>query len=373
MQKSVWQTVIACVVVWYGASAFAPTGGEPGDTGTGLQIKQERFRIQTDGAAADVYRRTKHQVEGILQARLGDPWETGWHLDRAVEEVRECAARVQARESGGLERGGGAARADRMFASWKRLRMDGQEAALETEAAKGERGGPEEEVVIGTGEVVLEETDAALPSREGVGFTLVRTYRSQLDYDGPLGPGWDHSYNQRIVLRTLQPGGQELVWYTGKNAIRFRHTGQDWDPEPGAWFRLRREGTGIIVETGQGMRLVFEPARPPQTWRLAAIAGRHDQWQANVMKFHYWPGSDLLSEVEDPYGNRIQFFYDPAGRLSSVQCRHFVVRYTYDAQGLLRQVSVPRVAVDVDRTEDIVWEHRSTPLVPGERLGAVRL
>ena len=49
-----------------------------------------------------------------------------------------------------------------------------------------------------TGEYIIKEVDLALPSF-GVGVALVRTYRSRVDYLGPMGPGWDHTYNQRLV------------------------------------------------------------------------------------------------------------------------------------------------------------------------------
>ena len=32
----------------------------------------------------------------------------------------------------------------------------------------------------------------------GLPLTLQRTYRSRVDFDGPLGPAWDHSLNLRL-------------------------------------------------------------------------------------------------------------------------------------------------------------------------------
>ncbi|MBZ0235483.1 MAG: DUF6531 domain-containing protein [Deltaproteobacteria bacterium] len=58
-----------------------------------------------------------------------------------------------------------------------------------------------------TGELIVEHVDLALPSF-GVPFSHRRVYRSRVTYDGPLGPGWDFSYNQRLVeapARELEP------------------------------------------------------------------------------------------------------------------------------------------------------------------------
>jgi len=50
----------------------------------------------------------------------------------------------------------------------------------------------------GSGEVVVEKTDLEVPSR-GMAFSFTRAYRSMVDYNGPLGAKWDHSYNKRGV------------------------------------------------------------------------------------------------------------------------------------------------------------------------------
>jgi hypothetical protein len=58
-------------------------------------------------------------------------------------------------------------------------------------------------VDVASGEFILSETDLAFPGY-GPAFELVRTYRSRITYEGPLGPAWDHAYNQRITsLRGL--------------------------------------------------------------------------------------------------------------------------------------------------------------------------
>jgi RHS repeat-associated protein len=251
------------------------------------------------------------------------------------------------------------AQSSRMFAPRQRLRVQGEETAQESDVAEPTCGGPDDEVILGTGELVLTQTDASLPNRSGVGFSFIRYYRSQVDYDGPLGPGWDHNCNQRIVA---EGGGAQpdcLVWYTGQRAIRFLRQGQDWQPEPGAFYRLHMEDGRVIVETAERTRLEFEPAQEQhgsaRRWRIARIAGRHDQWQANVMKFQYWPGSDVLMAVEDPFGNQVRFFHDAHGRLIAIQYAGLEVLYRYDEAGRLVAVTVPRVALRLAHAEDVDW------------------
>jgi len=323
-------------------------------------------RIDPHAPPSEVYRRVKLIAEEYLRPlwpRPAEVWQRPWNYEQAVAEFRSFEERVRRLEG---ERSGtplvAAEGPSRMFADWRRIDSSGVETACETDAALPPCGGPEGEVVLGTGEVMLGQTDLSLPVRGGVGFSLVRYYRSRVDYNGPLGPGWDHNCNQRIVAEEIGSSPVSLVWYTGQRAIRFKRQGQDWEPEPGAFYRLRMEANNVVVETPERMRLEFEPAEVARTrgqaWRIARIAGRHGQWQANVLRFHYWPGSDVLSFVEDPYGNKVRFFHDAHGRLTGVQYDALVVRYQYDDAGRLSQVTIPRVALRLAHVEDVTWQYR---------------
>lgn len=54
-------------------------------------------------------------------------------------------------------------------------------------------------VNIVTGEFVHHATDIRLPGLGGTGFSFDRVYRSGTRYDGPLGHGWDHNWNQKLI------------------------------------------------------------------------------------------------------------------------------------------------------------------------------
>jgi hypothetical protein len=81
-----------------------------------------------------------------------------------------------------------------------------------------------------TGEFILRDIDLEFPSF-GVPIRLVRTYRSRVDYDGPLGPGWDHSYNQRLFNAPPPP--------------------TESNPDPAPYPRLP-VGYGVIPATMEG-------------------------------------------------------------------------------------------------------------------------
>lgn len=52
--------------------------------------------------------------------------------------------------------------------------------------------------VLGDGEFTEARTDVSLPGF-GMHYEFTRTYRSRVNFRSPLGFGWDHNYNQRII------------------------------------------------------------------------------------------------------------------------------------------------------------------------------
>jgi RHS repeat-associated protein len=56
--------------------------------------------------------------------------------------------------------------------------------------------------VLGDGEFLIDRTDASLAGL-GVHYEFHRSYRSGNETDGPLSPGWDHNYDQRILGQVI--------------------------------------------------------------------------------------------------------------------------------------------------------------------------
>ena len=71
--------------------------------------------------------------------------------------------------------------------------------------------------LLASGELTQEATDLSVKSR-GFDFSFTRTYRSQTVGAGPLGPGWDFGYDQR--LRELPDG--DVEYYGGGGRQRER-------------------------------------------------------------------------------------------------------------------------------------------------------
>ncbi|NJL27618.1 MAG: hypothetical protein HC897_06820 [Thermoanaerobaculia bacterium] len=85
--------------------------------------------------------------------------------------------------------------------------------------------------LLHSGEMTLTATDLAIRGRRfEVAFT--RTYRSQAPGDGPLGPGWDHVYNQS--LREL--GNGDVDFFDGRGRSDVSNT------SPTAPIKHRRAG-----------------------------------------------------------------------------------------------------------------------------------
>ncbi|MFW6118700.1 MAG: RHS repeat-associated core domain-containing protein [Planctomycetota bacterium] len=247
----------------------------------------------------------------------------------------------------------------RTFAPWSRLSIEGFESPQEMDTDQSTTTGPEEEILVHNGEIRLERKDFSLPARGGVGFSFARVYRSHVDYDGPLGPGWDHIYNQRIIVYGSSPEtASKLDWLTGLRRIRFERDNNVWRPERGAFYAIQVDNAEITVKTPTLRRFRFERAETQGGkrgyWRLRSITSRHDSGRANVVTCYYRPDTDLLTSVVDPYGNRVLFSYDGKGRLLRLRHGSVAIEYDYDAGGRLVAVTRNSVALSVGSSEDVV-------------------
>jgi len=173
-------------------------------------------------------------------------------------------------------------------------------------------------VSIFNGSYFTIETDLEIPGPGGMDLRLVRSYSSRLDYAGPLGHGWIHTYDQHLELQDT-PEGDRVVWLTETG------TQIPWDdPSPGTsplvldaqpWSHdvLRRNADGsYTLTTKRGTVYGFDA---PQDGRARLLF------------------------IRDRNGNQIECSYDAAGRLDSVtDAAGRVLDFTYDAAGHLREI-----------------------------------
>ncbi len=199
-----------------------------------------------------------------------------------------------------------------------------------------------EGVLLHSGEYVHQAVDLHIPGR-GFDFAFSRTYRSQVDYSGPIGWSWDHNYNKRLVEL---PGGA-MIYYDGSGRReRFDVDGtRGAYKAPNGWFvKLKRMADG-------NYRLIF-PDRGIQFFdaygRLKKIQDRN----RNTMEFFYNIAGQM-SDVMDTMGRPIHFEYYPfemaadgksfkknAGRLKEIRdYKDRKVAYTYsDLTGALEEI-----------------------------------
>lgn len=194
------------------------------------------------------------------------------------------------------------------------------------------------EVYLQSGEEVLTRNDLMIPGRAGMDFVMDRTYRSRLDYNGPVGFGWNFRYNEILFF---EPNG-DVVRYTGRS-----HEGS-WELNADGSYSSPPGYFGILTK-GQDRSFVLTESNGFQ--RFYREDGRvicHLDRFGNRMLFDY-DANGNLHRVIDVFGREIQFVFqkspDGVDRLAMIE--DFTgrqVRYEYDGNGNLIHVTTPKIA-----------------------------
>ncbi|HVK72266.1 MAG TPA: DUF6531 domain-containing protein, partial [Kofleriaceae bacterium] len=221
-----------------------------------------------------------------------------------------------------------------------------------------------------TGELVIEHVDLAFPSF-GVPFAHQRTYRSRVDYRGPLGPGWDHAYNQRLVEAPPppRPDGEPVVSRTGLPLGDFGNTGV-LSPDPSAptatcgpvlvlttgvgtslrFREIARQGDTISYESAPELTLIGAVHDDETTWELRGRGGDVRRFDSRGLLVAWtdangvglalrWEAGGVrdwrLDAVVDSVGRRIEYDYDGLDRLVRVAEAKsgLFASYAYDDHG----------------------------------------
>jgi RHS repeat-associated protein len=167
--------------------------------------------------------------------------------------------------------------------------------------------------VLGDGEFTMQRTDVALAGY-GVSYQFRRTYRSGFDNNGPLGPGWDHNFNQRLL-----------------GTVIYAPQDPNFDPTSiGDIISNNCDGT-IRYQDGAGGLETFTLA-PPYTKTATALVSHYTGQNANLtLEFHwviggqsFWQLTDadgtvtvfdlggFLQSITDRVGNQLTFSWDSA-------------------------------------------------------------
>jgi RHS repeat-associated protein len=175
------------------------------------------------------------------------------------------------------------------------------------------RGGARNTVVIATGEVYLEEIDLSLHGR-GAHAEWKRNYASFNDYEGPLGPGWNHNYN-----RWLQKINNDMYVYVNGLGQRFEFTRQpgsnDFFPERGLFGQLilQRGNVARIRWTGGTEEIFVKQNELHDIFLLEAV---QDRCRNRVDCIRDQSG--LLAHICDAISQRILLQYDEKERIKAV-------------------------------------------------------
>ncbi len=183
---------------------------------------------------------------------------------------------------------------------------------------------PGSSTLLSSGEKRLDRVDLRIAGRGQVDFVLSRRYRSQLGYDGPMGHGWDFSYNERLHVQ----GNGDVVRNDGHGRVDtwVSQGGGVFTAPAGQFGTLRQEAdTSYTLRQPDGFKHSYDA-----TGRLTGHMDRH----GNTMSFSY-DARGNLQRATDPYGRSVDFvfatFADGRDRLVTVrdfQNREVVYSYT---------------------------------------------
>ncbi len=191
-------------------------------------------------------------------------------------------------------------------------------------------------VVLANGEMRLDRADLRIPGRGQIHFNISRRYRSQLDYDGPLGHGWDFSYNERLLVLSNGDVARSNGW--GHVTVWTRNVDGSFTAPTGYFGTLREENDGsFTLRETDGFKRIYSAD--------GQLLSHEDRF-GSVMAFTYdAPGN--LTLVTDAFARQYTLIYQTiAGRDRLVTLRDYAGReviYDYDAQGDLVAVRSPTV------------------------------
>ena len=221
--------------------------------------------------------------------------------------------------------------------------------------------GPDGSVRPESGELLFSRVDVALPVRGDIGLCFLRTYSSHIDYNGPLGTGWDHNLNQRVEwIRGDKGRPDSLRWFVSNRKVVFTRVGNEWDPEPGEHWTVHEDPKDVKtlkIQSSSLITFVFEEDSSASTtqdpsarkFRLSRIAGRtRSDGASNNVDLKYAPNGGLLTKVSDPYGTNLEFVYDMAGRIIQLHTPIGPIEYGYNGDGTLVSAKWPASSLGVD-------------------------
>lgn len=221
-------------------------------------------------------------------------------------------------------------------------------------------GGDASGVYLHNGEFHTRVVDLAIPGR-GFDWRFERSYRSRVDFDGPLGHNWDFVDNRRLRVAIDTETAAELqlsfpnngptvavgdvVRLDGRNRADLYKlnpsTGGFTAPD-GFYTALTRnpiDGGSYRERDASGMVYAYDVPDLRGVARIASITDRN----GNVQRYLY-DNSLELQQVVDTLGRVITYSYHPDGRLWKVtDFFNRTLTFLYSPQGDLEKGTSPAV------------------------------
>lgn len=183
-------------------------------------------------------------------------------------------------------------------------------------------------VDVMTGKVVTDFIDFQLPGY--IPFKFERVYYSTSTYEGPLGHGWHHSYDQHIKVE------DSYIVFVAEDGreIDFELIGEgETTKEPIEVLELTRLKDEFIIKTKERLKLRFASVgRPDGAFSLVQISDLN----GNEITLNYDTSGHLV-QIIDSVGRCIELVNDPIGRLVAIRVQSpdgqgsvDVARYQYD-------------------------------------------
>src|SRR5262249_35323816 len=146
------------------------------------------------------------------------------------------------------------------------------------------------------GEFVVDEKDLGFAGY-GVTYSFTRHYRSGISYQSPLGYGWSHNYNLRLVntgttfddnLSCKPAHGDAILLTERMERVRFTHQSTSGSVAP------------YLPVSGNAYQLSYDHSQT-YPWQLVDGSG---------LPYTFEPKFGTLASVSDAAGHSVRVFWD---------------------------------------------------------------
>ena len=238
-------------------------------------------------------------------------------------------------------------------------------AQLRTENNDPTTTGGTDPVMLHNGEVLHVERDLKIPGR-GMDYEFVRTYRSRIEYDGPVGYNWDHNFNKRLIKVDKN--------YCDEHPLDTCCAGTGWDEKPSGYIACYVRFDGEARYDAYKYNDEKDNFEAPLSFidRLTTNSGGVVTIRDSKGVVHEYANDGYCTKISDRFGNEFTLDYQGDGdskRLQAVtDTLGRTISYGYNAQNRLSEVedfTGGKVRLTYDADHNLVASIKpATPAAP---------